>query len=190
ASCPEGLNYCEAGVKELRAFERDGRLASLLGARELLVKGLERISEVLTAGRDLDGSEHGMLGAEFQRFLKIAQDARMRTDTLREELDAAGGPARGGEAAAGEAQRPGPGFASPTTHGQKSEGEEDAEKTLPGEDPEADRGEDAADVDRFGITADLQEETAGEPDGDPAAARESREVRPHPARKFFQSRTS
>ena len=177
ASCPEGLNCCEAGVWQLRAFELDGSMATLQDARELLAKGLERISDVLPEGRDLDGSEYEMLGTEFQRFVEIAEDARKRSESLAEEFEAAGKPARGEEAVAGEAQRPGPGFASPTTQGQKNEDEEDAEKTLPGEDPEADWGEDTADVGQFEITDALHEELAGEPDGDPAAARESREVR-------------
>ena len=47
ASCPEGLNYCEAGVTELRAFERDGNIASLVDAQDLLLKGIERISDAM-----------------------------------------------------------------------------------------------------------------------------------------------
>eukprot|EP00959_Pyramimonas_sp_CCMP1952_P392714 8228827-Pyramimonas_sp.AAC.1 len=45
ASCPEGLNYCEAGVAELRAFERGGNIASLVEAQDILLKGIERISD-------------------------------------------------------------------------------------------------------------------------------------------------
>ncbi|CAK0808294.1 unnamed protein product [Prorocentrum cordatum] len=134
ASCPEGLNYCEAGVTELRAFERDGNIASLVKAQDLLLKGIERISDVLPEGRDLDGTECEALGAEFNRFAEIAE-------------------------------------------GQNNQDEADAEKTPPGFDPEADRTEDTADAHQFDIAADLREELAEKPDGGPAAARESREVR-------------
>ncbi|CAK0796267.1 unnamed protein product [Prorocentrum cordatum] len=130
-SCPEGLNYSEAGLKELKASERDGSIASLQDARELLLKGLERISGVLPEGRDLDGTEYEMLGTEFERFLEIVEKLPK--------------PAREEEAVAGQ-------------------------------DLDADWGEDAADVGRFEITDHLREELAGEPDGDPAAVRESREV--------------
>ncbi|CAK0810847.1 unnamed protein product, partial [Prorocentrum cordatum] len=174
ASCPEGLNYCEAGVTELRAFERDGDIASLVKAQDLLLKGIERISDVFPKGRDLDGTEYETLGAEFNRFVEIAEDARVR---MRTELEAARRPAGGGQAVAGEAQGSGPGFASPATQGQKNEDKADAEKTPPGFDPEADWAEDAADVHQFDIAADLREELAEKPDGGPAAARESREVR-------------
>ncbi|CAK0895493.1 unnamed protein product, partial [Prorocentrum cordatum] len=174
ASCPEGLNYCEAGVAELRAFERGGNIASLVKAQDLLLKGVERISDVLPEGRDLDGTECETLGAEFNRFVEIAEDARVR---MRTELEAARRPAGGGQAVAGEAQGSGPGFASPATQGQNNEDEADAEKTPPGFDPEAVWTEDAADVHQFDITADLREELAEKPDGGPAAARESREVR-------------
>ncbi|CAK0833447.1 unnamed protein product [Prorocentrum cordatum] len=174
ASCPEGLNYCEAGVTELRAFERDGNIASLVKAQDLLLKGIERISDVLPEGRDLDGTEYETLGAEFNRFAEIAEDARVR---MRTELEAARRPAGGEQAAAGEAQGSGPGFASPATQGQKNQDTADAEKTPPGFDPEADWTEDTADVHQFDITADLREELAEKPDGGPAAARESREVR-------------
>ncbi|CAK0881622.1 unnamed protein product [Prorocentrum cordatum] len=174
ASCPEGLNYCEAGVTELRAFERDGNIASLVKAQDLLLKGIERISDVLPEGRDLDGTEYETLGAEFNRFVEIAEDARVR---MRTELEAARRPAGGEQAVAGEAQGSGPGFASPATQGQKNEDKADAEKTPPGFDPEADWTEDTADVHQFDISADLCEELAEKPDGDPAAARESREVR-------------
>ncbi|CAK0842179.1 unnamed protein product, partial [Prorocentrum cordatum] len=174
ASCPEGINYCEAGVTELRAFERDGNVASLVKAQDLLLKGIERISDVLPEGRDLDGTEYEALGAEFNRFAEIAEDARVR---MRAELEAATRPAGGGQAVAGQAQGSGPGFASPATQGQKSEGNAGAEKTPPGFDPEAGWTEDAADVRQFDITADLREELAERPDGGQAAARQSREVR-------------
>ncbi|CAK0842096.1 unnamed protein product, partial [Prorocentrum cordatum] len=174
ASCPEGLNYCEAGVTELRAFERDGNVASLVKAQDLLLKGIERISDVLPEGRDLDGPEYETPDAEFNRFVEIAEDARVR---MRTKLEAARRPAGGEQAVAGEAQGSGPGFASPATQGQKNEDKADAEKTPPGFDPEADWTEESADVHQFDITADLREELAEKPDGDPAAARESREVR-------------
>ncbi|CAK0848548.1 unnamed protein product [Prorocentrum cordatum] len=160
ASCPEGLNYCEAGVTELRAFERGGNIASLVKAQDLLLKGIERISDVLPEGRDLDGTEYETPGAEFNRFAEIAGDARAHADRV-------GGGKKGS----------GPGFARPATQGQQNEDKADAEKTPPGFDPEADWTEDTADAHQFDITADLREELAEKPDGDPAAARESREAR-------------
>ncbi|CAK0889554.1 unnamed protein product, partial [Prorocentrum cordatum] len=150
ASCPEGLNYCEAGVTELRAFERDGNIASLVKARDLLLQGIERISDVLPEGRDLDGTEYETLGAEFNRFAEIAEDARAHADRVGGGKEASGG---------------------------RKEDKADAEKTPPGFDPEADWTEDAADVRQFDITADLREKLAEKPDGGPAAARDSREVR-------------
>ena len=174
ASCPEGVNYCEAGVTELRAFERDGNMASLVEAQDLLLKGIERISDVLPEGRDdLDGTEFEMLGAQFHRFVEFADGVvRIRTD-----LEAASRPARVEEAVAGEAQGSGPGFASPATQGHINEDDADAEKTLPELPFEPDWTEDTADVRQFDITAVLRDELAEKPDGDPAAARESREVR-------------
>ncbi|CAK0874574.1 unnamed protein product, partial [Prorocentrum cordatum] len=174
ASCPEGLRYCEAGVAELRAFGRGGNIAPSVKAQDLLLKGVERISDVLPEGRDLDGTEYETPGAEFNRFAEIAEDARVR---MRTELEAARRPAGGEQAVAGEAQGSGPSFAGPATQGQKNEDKADAEKTPPGFDPEADWTEDTADVHQFDITADLREEQAGKPDGGLAAARESREVR-------------
>ncbi|CAK0818065.1 unnamed protein product [Prorocentrum cordatum] len=100
----------------------------------------------------------------------------MRART-RAELEAAKRPAGGKQAVAGEAQGSGPVFASPATRGQKNEDKADAEKTPPGFDPEADWTEGAADVHQFDITADLREELAEKPEGGPAAARESRELR-------------
>ncbi|CAK0844998.1 unnamed protein product [Prorocentrum cordatum] len=151
-----------------------GGAAIAPAAQDLLLKGIERISDVLPEGRDLDGTEYETLCAEFNRFVEIAEDARVR---MRTELEALRRPAGGEQALAGEAQGSGPGFASPATQGQKNEDKADAEKTPPGFDPEADWTEDAADVHQFDITADLREELAEKPDGGPAAARESREVR-------------